>query len=543
MRIVRTTALRSVFARKLHCAMFALAALLAAQEILNNEAIIKMVKAGVPDEVIVEMIRTRPGHYSLSPDNVIELKKQGVPAAALTAMVKKDSTAAAPATAATPPAAAAPSTAAPSQARPAAPSGSWQIEEGQDQMSGDARVYAARIYPTVDGTGVFNVEAVCQPKVFLNVGMSYQSNRNVVLKATSIERKSSAGLGSEPATTHVSCVLMRLRVGGGLVKDVTSDSCDSENFASILFRGDMADMMKTERSQKVKAAEMGELGAMFGPGLSGAFGQLLNAASNTMGPMSDRLESSFGVGKMADVLTARSVKIELPLSDGSFPFLEIAPQEPSFQLFASKCGQPILDPRRGYLGASFRTVTPDLARQSRLSVDRGVIVSELLPATPAARSGLRTGDVITAVDAKPVDNADLFSLAILSHPPGATVNLDVLRDNMSIKIAVTLDRRPAVTPSAPASRPAARTGLAALGAANPMKATSRIGAPAAPPLFTGTAETFATAFPGFVERAASQGGIEARDFDKEIVLILNTVKSLRPDHAANGGERRSRPDR
>ncbi len=70
---------RRVFAPYLCCAMFGLAALLVAQEILNNEAIIKMVKAGVPDEVIVEMIRTRPGRYSLSPDDVIELKKQGCP--------------------------------------------------------------------------------------------------------------------------------------------------------------------------------------------------------------------------------------------------------------------------------------------------------------------------------------------------------------------------------------------------------------------------------------------------------------------------------
>jgi hypothetical protein len=52
---------------------------------------------------------------------------------------------------------------------------------------------------------------------------------------------------------HVRCSMMRLRIGDQLVKDVTSDSCGSDNFASILFRGEMADRLQTQQSQACKS--------------------------------------------------------------------------------------------------------------------------------------------------------------------------------------------------------------------------------------------------------------------------------------------------
>ncbi len=293
--------------------------------------------------------------------------------------------------------------------------------------------------------------------------MSYHSNGKVVLKTTSVEgRTKTAPLTL--AKTLEKCALMRLRIGDGPVRNVTSASCDSENFASILFEGQ---------------------------GTGG-------------------LASDLGFVSITDVFTAQSVKIELPLTDGSSPVLEIAPQEPSFQLFAAKCGQPLVDPRRGYLGASVRNAMPDL--------DHAVLVSEALPGGPAARAGLKAGDAITAVDGKPVESADLFSLSILSRSPGTVVNLDVLREGKPVKITVTLDRRPTAAPSPPVGQPTGPTGRVL------------------PPLFTGTADTFATALAGYLERTAPWGGISAHDFDREIALIVNTVKvcaQITPQMAAS----------
>jgi hypothetical protein len=84
--------------------VFFLAAVsLFAQQALNNDSVIKMVKAGLGDNVIVAAIKGSPGTYSLSTDDLISLKGQGVSGAVLSAMIEKNSggsTASAPSAAA-----------------------------------------------------------------------------------------------------------------------------------------------------------------------------------------------------------------------------------------------------------------------------------------------------------------------------------------------------------------------------------------------------------------------------------------------------------
>ncbi|HYM05605.1 MAG TPA: hypothetical protein VEU11_03525 [Terriglobales bacterium] len=66
-----------------------LAFLAAAQEPLTNDAIVKMVKGGLGDDVILAMIQNQPGKYSLRPDDLVKLKQQGVSEKVLKAMVNK----------------------------------------------------------------------------------------------------------------------------------------------------------------------------------------------------------------------------------------------------------------------------------------------------------------------------------------------------------------------------------------------------------------------------------------------------------------------
>ena len=73
------------------CALFALIVVAYAQDQLTNDAIAKMVKAGLGESVIVSMIQSQPGKYSLSPDALIKLKQQGVTDKELAAMVSKNS--------------------------------------------------------------------------------------------------------------------------------------------------------------------------------------------------------------------------------------------------------------------------------------------------------------------------------------------------------------------------------------------------------------------------------------------------------------------
>jgi hypothetical protein len=60
-----------------------------AQQVLNNEAIVKMVKAGLAEELIVSTIQSQPGSYSLGADDLIALKSAGVSDKILAAMLAK----------------------------------------------------------------------------------------------------------------------------------------------------------------------------------------------------------------------------------------------------------------------------------------------------------------------------------------------------------------------------------------------------------------------------------------------------------------------
>lgn len=78
-----------------------------AQEVLNNNSILKLLQAGIGEDMIISMINSQPGKYSLGADDVIAWKKAGVSDKVLAAMVAKNAGGAAPAAAAatpTPPA-------------------------------------------------------------------------------------------------------------------------------------------------------------------------------------------------------------------------------------------------------------------------------------------------------------------------------------------------------------------------------------------------------------------------------------------------------
>ena len=87
--------------------LFAFALLAGAQEVLTNDSIVKMVKGGLSDDVIVTVIQKQPGKFSLTPEDLVKLKQQGVSEKILNAMLNKGSSPAGPARAATttPPAA------------------------------------------------------------------------------------------------------------------------------------------------------------------------------------------------------------------------------------------------------------------------------------------------------------------------------------------------------------------------------------------------------------------------------------------------------
>jgi hypothetical protein len=69
----------------------ALAIITSAQESLTNDSVLKLVKSGLSEDLIVSLVQNQPGKYSLTPDDVVRLKETGVSEKILKAMADKNS--------------------------------------------------------------------------------------------------------------------------------------------------------------------------------------------------------------------------------------------------------------------------------------------------------------------------------------------------------------------------------------------------------------------------------------------------------------------
>jgi serine protease Do len=92
-----------------------------------------------------------------------------------------------------------------------------------------------------------------------------------------------------------------------------------------------------------------------------------------------------------------------------------------------------------FIGIQISDVTPDNAKFFQLNKAEGAVVSEVGPDTPAAKAGLRTGDVITELDGKPMTDAGQLQMTVGQKRPGDTIHLRVVRDSKPTTISVTLE--------------------------------------------------------------------------------------------------------
>jgi serine protease Do len=97
---------------------------------------------------------------------------------------------------------------------------------------------------------------------------------------------------------------------------------------------------------------------------------------------------------------------------------------------------------RGYIGLALRDVDPDLQRSLGLSNSDGALVQDVTPGSPGARAGIRTYDLIIAVDGKAVSGNDQLIQLIALREPGTVASLQIVRDNHPVNVAVKLAERP-----------------------------------------------------------------------------------------------------
>jgi serine protease Do len=110
--------------------------------------------------------------------------------------------------------------------------------------------------------------------------------------------------------------------------------------------------------------------------------------------------------------------------------------------------------RRGWLGVRLRAVTPEAARRNGLTRPRGALIAGLTEGGPAAKAGLRPGDIVVSYGGKETPETRVLSRLVADTAIGRSMPLEFLRNGKRMMATATVTR---LEPSDPAKRPAART--------------------------------------------------------------------------------------
>jgi S1-C subfamily serine protease len=98
--------------------------------------------------------------------------------------------------------------------------------------------------------------------------------------------------------------------------------------------------------------------------------------------------------------------------------------------------------KRPWLGAKLQAVTPEIADSMSLKRPAGALISTVAGDGPAAKAGLKPGDVIASVDGQAVDDTNAFDYRFATKPLGGTAQLGVWRGGHEMKVAVALQTAP-----------------------------------------------------------------------------------------------------
>ena len=147
---------------------------------------------------------------------------------------------------------------------------------------------------------------------------------------------------------------------------------------------------------------------------------------NSGGPLVDAQGRVIGINTaIADPGSAQNVGFAIPISNAKVIIQRLREGK-----------QPAL------LGV--RTVNVDQAKVDgeSVEVDEGAYVQEVTDGTPAAKAGIRAGDVVTAVDGKKIDSAAALGGVIRQHQPGDEVDIELDRDGDTVTVHAKLTETP-----------------------------------------------------------------------------------------------------
>ena len=155
--------------------------------------------------------------------------------------------------------------------------------------------------------------------------------------------------------------------------------------------------------------------AAINPGNSG--GPLLNSRGQVIGMNTAIISGAQGLGFAIPINTAMNIANQLETK--------------------GRAAHP-------YLGIEMATLTPELKNNINndpnfgltVNQDRGVLVVKVMPNSPAAKAGIKAGDVIEKVNGQPVTKANALQLAVQNSSIGGSVKLDLHRNQQNISLVV-----------------------------------------------------------------------------------------------------------
>ncbi|MGO9012415.1 MAG: DegQ family serine endoprotease [Bryobacteraceae bacterium] len=114
---------------------------------------------------------------------------------------------------------------------------------------------------------------------------------------------------------------------------------------------------------------------------------------------------------------------------------------------------------RAYLGVMSEEVTPELAKAFHEKEVGGALVADVTPDGPASRAGIEKGDIILAVNDKPVADSAQLRMTISLMQPGTEVSVKLLRDGAGREVSARLAELPTETAKAGSQPGAPQTGM------------------------------------------------------------------------------------
>ncbi len=257
------------------------------------------------------------------------------------------------------------------------------------------------------------------------------TNHHVVEAADEIEVALADGrkLKAKAVGSDLETDIAVLQVEGGSVPAITFGDTDAMRVGDVVLAiGNPYGFGQTVTMGIVSALGRSQLGintfenfiqtdAAINPGNSG--GALVDAAGNLVGIntaiYSQRSGGSLGIGFAIPASSAKQIMEQIIQTGGV---------------------------TRGWIGVEAREITPEMGESFRLGATTGVLIEGVLRGGPAERAGLKPGDVLVAIEGKPVKDPNSMLNLVAALVPGKPASIRLRRDNKDVELQVAVGKRP-----------------------------------------------------------------------------------------------------